>query len=39
MSDTPKRRFRFRDLVFLLAVLVAFLVIVGILWQGFISAD
>lgn len=39
MSDFPKRSLRFRDIVIIVGVAVAFLVIVAILWQGFFSAN
>jgi len=39
MSESLKRRFRPRDIVIALGVVLAFVVIVGILWQGFLSVD
>jgi hypothetical protein len=39
MSDFSKRSLRFRDIVVFVGVAIAFLVIIGILWQGFIATD
>ena len=39
MPESPKTRLRLRDVVILLAVAFAFVVIIGILWQGFLTAD
>ena len=39
MPDFSKRSLRFRDIVVIVGVAIAFLVIVGILWQGFFATD
>lgn len=39
MSESPKRPLRVRDVVIILGVAIAFLVIVGILQQGFFAVD
>ncbi len=37
MSDFSKWSLRFRDVVVIVGVAVSFLVIIGILWQGFFT--
>lgn len=39
MSESSERRFRLGEVAFLLGVIVTFLVIAGILLQGFLQAD
>lgn len=39
MSDSTRRRLRISDIVFTLGVILVFVVIVGLLLQGFLSVD